>query len=207
MKNEKNIQVEDSPSVDTSSPKSETQPVVETSAKPGFFKRILPWCIVAVVFFIGGMCLIYFTMVTKLNASLKTSTDQAAQLTEQLSASDLDLQKAQTELSTANTSLADANNSLTSSEILKILYKFQADVNLARYSLLNLDPSTAKQALNLANEDLKDLSATTISPDSIAGLQPQIDSALSNVESDPAKSANALATLYTNLLLISDNLK
>jgi hypothetical protein len=207
MKEKKDIQVEDSPSLEppTSTPKPATELQVPT--KSGFFKQAIPWVIVSIVFFLIGACLIYFTLYTKADKNYKAAQQNTAQLTDQLSTSEVDLKGAKTELGTTQASLVEANNAAEKTGQLSLLYKFQADVNLARVGLLKLDPSTARQALSVADDDLKALSTTNISPDSISGLQPQLDTALTNVEADPAKAMNALDTLYTNLLLISGNIK
>lgn len=208
MKDKKIIQAEDSPTIEE--PKK-TQPSVqpETPIEPGrsFFKKALPWVIVALVFFIGGMCLIYFTIYQETSQQLTLAKSKVDEQSTQLSQDQLDLTKAKTDLSTAQKSLTDANNQMVKDTQLLAIYKFQGDVNQARVSLLKLDPSSARQALSVAGDDLKALSATNISQDSIAGLQPQIDMALTNLESDPAKAISALDTLYTNLLLLSNSLQ
>jgi cytoskeletal protein RodZ len=205
MENEQKIQSEDSPSLET----PEKKPAVEPQApeKPGFFKRILPWVIVIIVALLVGAGLVYFTLYTQTNTAYKAAQQENAQLNDKLSASDVDLQKVQSELSTSQASLADANNATAKAEQLSILYKFQADVNLARISLAKLDPSSARQALSVAADDLKALTATNLPADTIAGLQPQLDTATSYLSADPEKAMTALDTLYTNLLLISDNVK
>ncbi|MHC1740221.1 MAG: hypothetical protein AB9897_03835 [Anaerolineaceae bacterium] len=203
----KNIQAEDSPSVDNQfkTPAPVTEP--EVVSQPNFFKKALPWVIVAVAFLLAGALLIYFTLYRTTNKALTASNENAAALSTQLSASELDLQKTKSDLGTAQAALVEANNTVSKNQQLSLLYKFQADVNLARVGLLKLDPSSARQALSVAGDDLKALVATNISPDTIAGLQPQIEMALTNLEADPAKAMGALDTLYTNLLLISNNIQ
>lgn len=207
MEKDQNIQAEDSPSLEIPANKPSAEAGNQAPAKPGFIKRVLPWIIVAVAFFLAGACLVYFTLYTRANNDYKVSQTENQTLTEKLSSSDVDLQKAKTELSTAQASLVEANNSATQATKLSILYKFQSDINLARVSLKKLDPSSARQALSVAKDDLTALSATDIEADTIAGLQPQIDTAMTYLNSDPEKAMSALDTLYTNLLLISDNIK
>jgi hypothetical protein len=207
MKNKKDMQVEDSPSLETQPKYSEAYSEPAPVAKPGFFKRILPWIIVAVVFFLFGTGLVYFTLYSNVDNQLGAAKTSSAQLTDQLSSAQVDLQKAKSDLGTTQSALTDANNALTKAQQLSLLYKFQADVNLARIGLYKLDPSTARQALSVAGDDLTNLKATSISQDAIAGLQPQIDTAVTNVEVDSGKAMDALDTLYTNLLLISGNIK
>jgi cytoskeletal protein RodZ len=207
MENNKDIQVEDNPSLETPNrtPQPKTEPQVPV--KPGFFKRVIPWVIVILVSFIAGAGLIYFTLYTRVNNAYTASEQNVATLTDKLSTSEMDLSKVKTELGTTQASLVNANNSAVKDQQLLLLYKFQSDVNLARVSMLKLDSSTARQALSVAGDDLKALTATNINPDSISGLQPQLDTAVTNVLSFPDKAGNALDTLYTNLLLISNNIQ
>jgi cytoskeletal protein RodZ len=207
MKTRKDIQVEDSPSLETKKSAAEPTAQPQAAPKPGFFKRILPWIIVAVVFFIGGACLVYFTLYQNSQTALSTATQSSAKMSEQLAAANVDLEKAKSDLGTSQSALVDANNALSNAQQLSILYKFQADVNTARTSLARIDPSSARQALTIAGADLVELQKTSISTDNIAGLQPQLDLALTNLETDPQKAASAMDTLYTNLLLISGNIK
>jgi hypothetical protein len=207
MENNKDIQVEDNPSLETPNSAPQPKPVPQAPVKPGFFKRAIPWAIVIVVSFIAGACLIYFVLYTKANNAYTASEENVATLTSKLSTSEVDLSKIKTDLGTTQASLVDANNAAIKTEQLLLLYKFQADVNLARVSLIKLDSSTARQALSVAGDDLKALTATNINSDSISGLQPQLDTAVTNLLSFPDKASSALDTLYTNLLLISDNIQ
>ena len=206
MKN-KNMQVEDSPSLESKPENTGTYQESAPAAKKGFFKKALPWVIVAVVFFLIGAGLIYFTLYQTATNELTAAKSGSDQISSQLSAAEVDLQKAKSDLGSTQSALSDAKNALTKAQQLSLLYKFEADVNLARVGLSKLDPSTARQALSVASDDLNNLKATDISQDSIAGLQPQIDTALTSIESDPAKAMSALDTLYTNLLLLSGNVK
>lgn len=199
--------MEDSPSLDKKNTTPESAVVSEPIRKPGFFRKLLPYVIVAVVFFIAGAGLIYFTLYQSSQAALTTAQKTAATTSEQLSAANVDLQKAKTDLSASQSALADANNALSKSQQLAILYKFQSDVNTARTALARQDPSSARQALTIAGTDLQDLQNTGISADTIAGLKPQLDMALTSLESDTQKAATAMDTLFTNLLLISSNLQ
>jgi cytoskeletal protein RodZ len=207
MENNKDIQVEDNPSLETPNRTSQPKTEPQVPVKPGFFKRVIPWVIVILVSFIAGAGLIYFTLYTRVNNAYTASEQNVATLTDKLSTSEMDLSKVKTELGTTQASLVNANNAAVKDQQLLLLYKFQADVNLARVSMLKLDSSTARQALSVAGDDLKALTATNINPDSISGLQPQLDTAVTNVLAFPDKASNALDTLYTNLLLISDNIQ
>jgi multidrug efflux pump subunit AcrA (membrane-fusion protein) len=206
MDNERKIQMEDSPSLETPKKPVESSQEPTPEKKRRFWQKVLPWVIVALVFFIGGMALIYFTLNQTASTSLSEARANLSSVTEQLTTAQLDLEKAKSDLSTTQSDLVTANNELDKTSQLSALYKFQSDVNLARVYLSKLDPSSARQAMSMAADDFTALSNTNVSKSAISGLQAQIDTALTNVEADPAKAMSALDTLYTNLLLISDSI-
>ena len=204
MKSDKGVQEDsqtlESPKVDET--KNETQP---EENKRSFGQLVLPWFLVAILFFLLGAGMVYFTMYKNVSEELATAKTQVTDLTTQLSSAQVDLEKAKTDLNTAQLSLTDTQSQLETEKISTLLYKLQTDVNAARVGVLKLDPSFARQALNFATTDLNDLSQTSIGADKLTGLQQRIDTALTNLESDPQKAIDALDTLYTNLLLISGN--
>jgi len=207
MRTDKDVQAEDSQTLETpkvDETKVETKPVEN---KRSFGQVVLPWFLVAIVFFLVGAGLVYFTIYQNASKDLAASNTQVSDLTSQLSEAQVDLEKAKTDLNTTQLSLTDTQTQLEAAKITTLLYKLQTDVNAARVGVLKLDPSFARQALNFASADLSDLSQTTIGADKLAGLQERIDTALTNLESDPQKAIDALDTLYTNLLLISGNQK
>jgi len=207
MKTDKDVQVEDSQTLET--PVSPVEPVKtdQTPAQRNFLQKAIPWVIVSLVFFLIGAALIFFTIYNTAKTELALSKTEATDLSEKLSSAEVDLEKIKNDLGTAQLSLADSQTALEAEKITSLLYKFQSDVNSARVALLKLDPSSSRQALTFATEDLAALSKTSINADSLSGLQSRIDTALLNLEADPQKAIEALDTLYTNLLLINDNLK
>ena len=207
MKAKKDFQAEDSPTLETPQNTSESEAQPQSVARPSLKQRVLPWIIVSLVFFFIGAGLVFFTLYNSANKEAKTLKESTSQLSAQLSSAEVDLQKAKSDLGTAQSSLADTNNSQTKLTQASLVYKLEADVNAARVAVVKLDPTSARQALTIASGDLTNLSATSISQDSISGLQPQIDTALTNLGSDPQKALDALDTLNTNLLLISGSLK
>lgn len=207
MRSDKNVQAEDSQTLET--PKADESNVETTSetSKRTFAQAVLPWFLVAILFFLLGAGMVYFTLYQKANTALATANTQVTDLTTQLSGVQVDLEKAKTDLNTTQLSLTDTQTQLEAAKISTLLYKLQTDVNAARVGVLKLDPSFARQALTFASADLTDLSQTSIGADKLTGLQERIDTALTNLESDPQKAIDALDTLYTNLLLISGNQK
>lgn len=200
----KETQVEDSTVTKVETPVT-PQPKPEEKPKKTFLQIALPWVIVAVVFFLGGLSTLYFTAYRTTKAELAAAKASAAELSDQLSAAEVNLQKATTDLTDTQADLESTAANLTKSQTLAILYKFQADVNAVRASILNQDPSSARQTLTFVSADLAALQKTGIDAESLAGLQPRIDTALENLESEPQKSLEALDTLYTNLTLITSN--
>ena len=88
-----------------------------------------------------------------------------------------------------------------------MVYKFIADVNLARVKLETLDVNSSRQAINFAKADLAELQATGIDPDAISGFSASLDEANTNLgQPDLLKSREALNTLYSSLLLLVNNL-
>jgi hypothetical protein len=207
MRSDKDVQVEDSQTLETPVAESKTPIAQPAPAKRNFFQNALRWVIVSLVFLLIGAGVVYFTLYQTAKNSLAAAKAENSQVSDKLSAAEVDLEKAKVDLSTAQLSLNDTNTALQSEQITSLLYKFQADVNAARVAVLNLDPSSAKQALTFAAEDLTALSKTNINADSLSGLQTRIDTAIANLGADPQKAIDSLDTLYTNLLLINNNLK
>lgn len=207
MTPKKETQVEDSPMIENKVEPAKTDAKADVNARKSIVQTSLPWVIVAVVFFLIGAVLIIFTVYRTARVDLAAAKADAAQLSEQLASTEVDLEKSNTDLAAAQASLTDATAALTKSEILSLLYKFQADANAARASLLDQDPSSARQFLTFVSADLAAMKQTTIDAASIAGLEPRINTALQNLESDPRAAIDALGTLYTNLALITSNYK
>jgi multidrug resistance efflux pump len=207
MKTENDVQVEDSQTLESSqSEETKTEPKPEPKIKH-LSQIILPWVIVSAVFFFFGAGLVYFTLYQTATTDLAAAKTQVSDLSTKLSGNEVDLEKAKNDLNTAQIALTSAQSDLGTEKISSILYKLQTDVNNARVALLKLDPSSARQALTFATSDLNTLSQTSIDADKLSGLQERINTALISLESDPQKANDSLDTLYTNLLLISDNLK
>jgi len=207
MNSDKDVQAEDSQTLETPVVENKTPTTQPAPKKNNFFTIALRWVIVSLIFLLMGAAIVYFTLYQTASTSLAAVKAENSQLSEKLSAAEVDLETAKSDLNTAQMSLTDTQTSLQGEKINSLLYKFQADVNTARVAVLNLDPSSARQALAFASQDLTALTQTNINVDSLSGLQPRIDAALTSLESDPQKTMDALDTLYTNLLLIINNVK
>lgn len=203
------------------------QPVVEPTpegvkpapAKKSFWSKILPWVIVAVVFYLGGLATIYFAVYQPAKeaaaAAASTAETTIAELTEKAGQSEINAASIQTELDTAKadltaaqTAIAEQTAELAKTNQMKIVYKFLVDVNGARAALEKLDTNTALQSINFAKADLTDLQATAIDAASLSGFTDLLDTASSKIsEPDLLESRSALDTLYSNLLNLVNNLK
>ncbi len=185
-------------------------PKEEVKQSKSFGARVLTWLIVALVFFIGGMALIYFMLyqpkISTLKADLQASEVQLTSVSDKLAVAETDLALAQTNLETADTTVNDLTDQLLAADLFGSIYKFQADVNAARVALLKLDPASSLQALNFIKLDLAELEIKELDPDAIAGFKQRIAEAEANLENDPAKSLSALDTLYNNLVFLISNL-
>jgi len=199
--------VEDSPAVEKKAVETKTETKAVEKPKKTFWQLILPWVIVALVFFLGGAALIYFTMYTDVKTELASVKEGSAQLMTKLSATEIDLEKATNDLASNQASLTEATTALTKAQTLEALYKFEADANAARAALLDNDPASARVIMTKLSEDLTALQATDVSPDLLSGIQPRLDTALQNLETEPRTAIDALDTLVENLDVIATSLK
>jgi len=196
-----------------------TQEIKPAPAKKSFWSKILPWVIVAVVFFLGGVATIYFALyqpaANTAKADAAAAEQQIAELNDKVGQAEIDTAAIQTELDTAKadltaaqTTIAEQTTELAKSNQVKIAYKFLLDVNAARAALEKLDTNTALQAINFAKVDLADLLTTNIDAAATTGFADRLDEAAKNItEPDLLKSRDALDTLYSSLLLLVNNLK
>ena len=218
MDPENNVQAEDSPAEKETVYKPEVEIVSTPPAKKGLIDSILPWVIVAIVFFLVGALLTWFvvyqpksqelaTTQTEMAAAAATASDNAANLLSSLDTANADLTIANENLANAQATIEAQTTLLAKTELLKVIYKFQSDVNVARASLSKLDPSSSRQALSFVAADLTELEKAGLDPDSLSGFKAKIEDAQANLETAPDKSLADLETIYSNLLLLINNLK
>ena len=197
--------------------------------KKSFGAKALPWVIVALLFYIGGLATLYFAFyqpkveALKSAAAEESSQAEAAadedaakiiQLTNdynqalkqyQDAQSELDLTRA--ELDGAKATIADQSTQIEKLNTKNLAYKFLVDVSSARTALELEDTATARQAVNFAKSDLEALKKTDLTADVLAGLAEKLNDASSNLTlTGMDKARDALDTLYTNLLSLIQNL-
>jgi cytoskeletal protein RodZ len=230
METDKKPAPEETPAVEpvTSEP-AVVEPVVNEPKKPAaepqkksFWNKLILWIIVALVFFVGGMALIYFTLyknattatsveqqkVTNLQSQLSTAQDDLATAKQANSQLQTEIDSVKADLTTAQGTIDTQAAEIQKANQLTTVYKFLSDVNTARAVLETLDISSTRQAINFAKADLADLESTGLDAASISGFKDRLDEAEINLnEPDLLTSRDALNTLYQNILLLIDNLK
>ncbi len=218
MDPDNNVQAEDSPAEKA----PENKPVVEVVSSPapkkGLVDRALPWGIVAIVFFLVGALLTWFVVYqpksqalaaaqTEMAISATKAAEDTTQLQSTLEAANAELKVANDNLTNVQATLEAQTTILAKTELLKVIYKFQSDVNLARATLSLEDPASSTQALSFVLSDLTDLEKAGLDPASLSGFKTKIEDAQANLNTEPAKSLEDLQTIYSNLLLLINNLK
>ncbi len=217
MDPDNNVQAEDSPAEKA----VENKPAVEVSSpapKKGLVDRALPWVIVAIVFFLIGALLTWFvvyqpksqaltTAQAEMTASAASAAETTTKLQSTLDAANAELSVAKENLTGAQATIEAQTTTLAKTELLKVIYKFQSDVNLARVTLSLEDPASSNQALSFVVADLADLEKAGLDPASLSGFKTKIEDAQANLSTEPAKSLEDLQTIYSNLLLLINNLK
>lgn len=218
MDPDNNVQAEDSPAEKVVEIKPEVEIVSTPAPKKGFVDRALPWVIVAIVFFLVGALLTWFVVYqpkaqelaaaqVEMTASAASAAENATNLQSTLDAANVNLTVAEADLANAQATIEAQTTLLAKTELLKVIYKFQSDVNVARASLSKLDPASSKQALSFLAADLADLEKAGLDPDSLSGFRSKIEDAQANLETAPDKTLADLETIYSNLLLLINNLK
>jgi hypothetical protein len=197
--------------------------------KKSFGAKVLPWVIVALLFYIGGLATVYFALYQPKVEALKTAVaeesaqadaaadEDAAKIIEltndynqalkqyQDAQSELDLTRA--ELDGAKATIADQSAQIEKLNTENLAYKFLVDVSTARTALELEDTATARQAINFAKMDLDALKKTNLTTDVLAGLAEKLNDASSNLTlTGMDKARDALDTLYTNMLSLIQNL-
>lgn len=214
-----------------------TEPVVEAEAevkreplrapaeKKSFWNKALPWVIVALLFYLGGLATIYFAVhqpakqaaassaaaaeqeITTLNNQVSQLELQKAQVQSELDATRGNLVDTQEDLSTAQVTIEEQLTEVANANVKRLAYKLLGNINSARAALEKRDTASARQALNFAKADLAELEGAGLAADSLSGFTERLDEALNSLNDITLqKSRAALDTLYSNLLLLVDNL-
>jgi len=211
------VQAEDRPAEKETESKPAVEIVSAPAAKKGIIDRALPWVILAIVSFLVGALLTWFVVyqpkAQEFAAAQTKITESAAMADEKIATMQTSLDAANAKLDTANENLASAQATieeqtalLAKTELLKVIYKFQSDVNVARASLSKLDTASSRQALSFLAADLAELEKAGLDPDSLSGFKTKIEDAQANLETDPGQTLADLETIYSNLLLLINNL-
>ncbi len=201
------------------------EPLRSPAAKKSYWNKALPWVIVALVFFLGGLATIYFALYQPVKQAALTAANTAQQEISSLNnqVSQLEVQKSlvQSELDTTRGELVDTQEDLAAAQatieeqvtdvanakVKRVAYQLLGNINSARAALEKLDTASARQALNFAKADLAELESAGIEADALAGFADRLDEALANLnEAGLEKSRAALVTLNSNVLLLVANL-
>jgi hypothetical protein len=218
MDPDNNLQAEDSPAEKAPENKPAVEVVSSPAPKKGLVDRALPWVIVAIVFFLVGALLTWFVVYqpkgqalaaaeVEMTASAASAAETTTKLQSTLETANADLKVANENLAYAQSTIEVQATLLAKTELLKVIYKFQSDVNVARASISKVDPSSSRQALSFVAADLTELEKAGLDPDSLSGFKSKIEDAQANLETAPDKTLADLETIYTNLLLLINNLK
>ena len=201
------------------------EPLRAPAAKNSLWSKALPWVIVALLFYLAGLATIFFAVHQPAKqaaaAAAAAAEQEIASLNNQLSQLELQKSQVQSELDTTRGNLVDTQEDLTTAQatieeqltevananVKRLVYKLLGNINSARAALEKLDTASARQALNFAKTDLTELEGTGLAEDALSGFADRLDEAVTNLtETGLEKSRAALETLYSNLLLLVDNL-
>lgn len=202
-----------------------TKPLRASASKTTFWRKALPWVIVALVFYLGGLATIYFAVYqparNEAAAAAASAEQEIASLNNQVSQLEVQQSQVQSELDTARSNLVDTQEELTAAQatieaqltdvananIKRLAYKLLGNINSARAALEKRDTDSARQALNFAGSDLAELEGAGLAAEALSGFSDRLKEAVTNLnEITLQKSRAALDALYTNLLLLVDNL-
>ena len=206
MEPEKKVQAEDQPVVEVIEKKADAGAVAETTKK-GLVDRALPWVITGLVCFLVGALLTYFLIYQPKANALKTAQADLAAATEKASQLQTELNTAQSDLSSAQATIEEQAQNLLDSAKYGLIYKFQADVNAARTSLAMHEPTSARQALGYASDDLTELEKAGLDADTLNGFKEKIESANGDLVTSPDDALDTLKTLHEDLLYLITNTK
>ncbi len=205
------------------------QLVGEPHPRKKFWSKVLPWVIVAALFYLGGLATIYFALyqpqkqaaaaaAAELSASATAAAEADAnkiidltndynQAIKQYGEAQAELDLTKAELEATNTIVVDKDAELARVNLSNLAYKFLVDVSSARIAIEKQDTATARQAINFAKADLDELKTTDVTADVLSGFAEKLNEASSNLTpSGIEKSRSALDSLYSNLLLFIGNL-
>jgi FtsZ-binding cell division protein ZapB len=206
MDSEKKVQAEDKPVTKEPEYKNPAE-AITPAPKKRLADRALPWVITGLVCILTGAIATFFVFyqpktqeLKDVKADLATANQNATQLQAQLD-------KANADLTAAQATLVEQTKTLSTSDKFRLIYKFQADVNAAQASLTNHEPTSAKQALGYASDDLLELGKTDLDQSTLAGFKAKIDQANTSLTSTPDSAITTLQLLQSDVLNMISHLK
>jgi chromosome segregation ATPase len=181
----------------------------EKKQTPTWVKKSLIWIVILVLVFLSGVILSQLTSVTPLRNNLKDITSQNINHLEEISELKAELESTKSELadtksnlSDSRESLSESNQNLQTSENEKQrqtnLLELQYNIAMARVAITNEDKLSARQSVNLAEDNLAQLDGL-LDSEIYEILQERLDSIQQNVKSNLTKAAEELRMLSENL--------
>ena len=205
---------EDTPE-ETDIPEAEESAAPESSVEPkpkktnSWLRKTLIGIVIVVLIFAAGFIVAQIAYTSPIRSSLEQVTTEKSQLQEklnsvqdQLATSQNDLESKTAELTVTQSDLRTAKSTIEqikSNEIFnRNLEEIKYHVALARIALLKQDKLTARQALNLAQNNLDELSPL-LETDNLQAVKQRLTDAYSLSIADIGKALEELRTLTENL--------
>jgi hypothetical protein len=198
---------------ETSEVEKEAVPDVSTEIKPqktaGWLRKTLIGLVIIVLIFAAGFIVAQIAYTSPVRSSLDQVTTEKNQIQKELSSvqdqfatSQNDLENKKAELTVTQSDLRTAESTIeqlkTKETFNRNLEEIKYHVALARIALLNEDKLSARQALNLAQDNLDELTPL-LEADNLQAVKQRLEDAYSLSISDFGKALEELRTLTENL--------
>ena len=209
------IKATENASEETDIPESAESVAPESSAEPKpektnrWLRKSLIGLVIVVLIFAAGFIVAQIAYTSPIRSSLQQVTTEKSQLQEklnsvqdQLATSQNDLESKTAELTVTQSDLRTAESTIeqlkSNDTFNRNLEEIKYHVALARIALLNQDKLTARQALNLAQNNLDELSPL-LESDNLQAVKQRLTDAYSLSIADFGKALEELRTLTENL--------
>lgn len=188
-------------------------PESSTETKPnkiaGWLRKSLIGLVIIVLIFAAGFIVAQIAFTSPVRNSLEKASTEKTQLQEKLSSAEDQLATSQNDLESKTAELTVTQSDLRTAESTieqlksnetfnRNLGEIKYHVALARIALLNQDKLTARQALNLAKDNLDELSPL-LETDNLQAVKQKLTDAYSLSIADFGKALEVLRTLSENL--------